>query len=97
MFVCSWGNGIVDYLYLSYRVYETTDGYTGDSAYTFSAYSITFCSYKPTLPWVTIEKATGDRIQADDAIVIDFKQNRIGGWREYFDTQTPKLPHDEKT
>lgn len=44
--------------------------------------------------WENTEKATGDRIQADDAIVIDFKQNRIGRWREYFDTETPKLPHD---
>lgn len=44
--------------------------------------------------WENTEKATGDRIQADDAIIIDFKQNRIKRWREYFDTQTPKLPHD---
>ena len=35
------------------------------------------------------EKATGRRNQADDVIVIDFKDGRISRWREYFDTETP--------
>ncbi len=35
------------------------------------------------------EKATGKRNQADDAILIDFKDGRISRWREYFDTETP--------
>lgn len=34
------------------------------------------------------EKATGLRNQADDAIVVDFKDGRISRWREYFDNQT---------
>ncbi|WP_341525942.1 nuclear transport factor 2 family protein [Nostoc sp. UHCC 0302] len=36
-----------------------------------------------------IEKATGRRNQADDVIIIDFKDGRISRWREYFDTETP--------
>ncbi|MDZ8070307.1 MAG: nuclear transport factor 2 family protein [Nostoc sp. DedQUE08] len=35
------------------------------------------------------EKATGRRNKADDVIVVDFKDNQISRWREYFDTQTP--------
>ena len=35
------------------------------------------------------EKATGIRSQAEDAIIVDFKDNRIWRWREYFDVQTP--------
>ncbi len=35
------------------------------------------------------EKATGLRNQADDVIVIDFKDGRISRWREYFDNKTP--------
>lgn len=41
--------------------------------------------------WENTEKATGLRYQADDAIAIDFQQNRISRWREYIDAQTPKL------
>ena len=37
------------------------------------------------------EKATGFRNKADDVIVVDFKDGRISRWREYFDTETPKL------
>jgi uncharacterized protein (TIGR02246 family) len=33
-----------------------------------------------------IEKATGKRSQADDAIVIEVQNGRISYWREYFDT-----------
>jgi uncharacterized protein (TIGR02246 family) len=33
----------------------------------------------------------GRRNQADDAIVIDFKANRIIRWREYIDNKTPTL------
>jgi uncharacterized protein (TIGR02246 family) len=32
------------------------------------------------------EKATGNRNQSDDAIVIEVKNGRISYWREYFDT-----------
>lgn len=39
--------------------------------------------------WEDTEKATGKRTPADDAIVIDFRGNQIGRWREYIDTQTP--------
>ena len=35
------------------------------------------------------ENATGLRNQAEDAIVVDFKDNRIWRWREYFDVKTP--------
>ena len=35
------------------------------------------------------EKATGLRNRADDAIVVNFKGNRISRWREYFDDKTP--------
>ncbi|MCG6134263.1 MAG: nuclear transport factor 2 family protein [Nostoc sp. LLA-1] len=35
------------------------------------------------------EKATGHRNKADDVIVIDFQDDLISSWREYFDTQTP--------
>ncbi|MBE9037752.1 nuclear transport factor 2 family protein [aff. Roholtiella sp. LEGE 12411] len=34
-------------------------------------------------------KATGRRNQADDVIVVDFKDGLISRWREYFDTETP--------
>lgn len=37
------------------------------------------------------ENATGYRNKADDVIVINFKEGRISRWREYFDTETPKL------
>ncbi len=37
------------------------------------------------------ENATGHRNKADDVIVISFKEGRINRWREYFDTETPKL------
>ena len=36
-----------------------------------------------------VEKATGLRNKADDAIIVDFKNGRISRWREYFDTKTP--------
>lgn len=35
------------------------------------------------------EKATGKRNQADDVIVVEFKDGYISYWREYFDTETP--------
>lgn len=35
------------------------------------------------------QKATGLHNKADDAIVVDFKDNRISRWREYFDDKTP--------
>ncbi len=35
------------------------------------------------------EKNTGRRNQADDVIIVDFKDGRISRWREYFDTKTP--------
>lgn len=35
------------------------------------------------------EKTTGHRNKADDVIIVDFKDDRISRWREYFDTQTP--------
>ncbi|HEY9298038.1 MAG TPA: nuclear transport factor 2 family protein [Phormidium sp.] len=37
------------------------------------------------------ENATGHRNKADDVIVINFKEGQISRWREYFDTETPKL------
>ena len=40
-------------------------------------------SYKDT------ENATGLSHQADDAIIVDFKDGQIGRWREYFDDKTP--------
>lgn len=39
--------------------------------------------------WQDKENATNRRTQADDAIVIDFKDSQIRRWREYIDTQTP--------
>lgn len=39
--------------------------------------------------WQDKENATNRRTQADDAIVVDFKADRISRWREYIDTQTP--------
>jgi uncharacterized protein (TIGR02246 family) len=41
--------------------------------------------------WQDQDKASGRRSQADDAIVIDFKANRIARWREYIDKETPAL------
>jgi uncharacterized protein (TIGR02246 family) len=41
--------------------------------------------------WEDTAKATGKRTPADDAIVIDFRGDRIARWREYIDTQTPKF------
>ncbi|MBD1898434.1 nuclear transport factor 2 family protein [Trichocoleus sp. DQ-A3] len=37
------------------------------------------------------ENSTGRRNKADDVIVISFKEGWITRWREYFDTETPKL------
>ncbi|MBD1879822.1 nuclear transport factor 2 family protein [Coleofasciculus sp. FACHB-T130] len=37
------------------------------------------------------ENATGRCNKADDVIVINFQAGRISRWREYFDTETPKL------
>ncbi len=37
------------------------------------------------------ENTTGRRNKADDVIVINFQAGRISRWREYFDTETPKL------
>jgi uncharacterized protein (TIGR02246 family) len=39
--------------------------------------------------WEDVEKSTGERSQAEDAIVIDFQANQVRRWREYIDTQTP--------
>ncbi|MBW4664217.1 MAG: nuclear transport factor 2 family protein [Chroococcus sp. CMT-3BRIN-NPC107] len=38
------------------------------------------------------QKATNLRNQADDVIIVDFKDGRISRWREYFDTKTPLVP-----
>jgi len=40
--------------------------------------------------WKDVEKSTGERSQAEDAIVIDFQADQIRRWREYIDTQTPQ-------
>ena len=37
------------------------------------------------------ENTTDRRNKADDVIVINFKGGQISRWREYFDTETPKL------
>jgi len=39
-----------------------------------------------------VDKATGQRNQADDVIVVDFEGKQISCWREYFDTETPQNP-----
>ncbi|WP_202951126.1 nuclear transport factor 2 family protein [Synechococcus sp. PCC 7336] len=44
--------------------------------------------------WVDIEKATGRRNSAEDAIAIDFQNSKIQRWREYIDTQTPMQQQD---
>lgn len=41
--------------------------------------------------WQDTEITTGKRTQADDAIVIDFADGYIKRWREYIDSQTPKM------
>ncbi len=40
--------------------------------------------------WQDMEKATGLRQKAEDAIAVDFKEGRISRWREYIDTETNK-------
>lgn len=40
--------------------------------------------------WQDKEKATGKRSQADDAIVIHFKNGLIQLWREYIDLESSK-------
>ena len=40
--------------------------------------------------WQDTEIATGDRTDADDAIVVDFRAGQISRWREYIDTQSRK-------
>lgn len=40
--------------------------------------------------WQEMEKATGKRSQAEDAIVIEFKDGLIQRWREYIDLESPK-------
>ncbi|MBD1838761.1 nuclear transport factor 2 family protein [Coleofasciculus sp. FACHB-501] len=37
------------------------------------------------------ENSTGRCNKANDVIVINFQAGRISRWREYFDTETPKL------
>lgn len=39
--------------------------------------------------WQDIEKATGKRTVAEDAIAVDFHNGQIVRWREYIDTDTP--------
>lgn len=40
--------------------------------------------------WRDVNKNTGLRSEADDAIAIDFRGSRIQRWREYIDAQTPQ-------
>jgi uncharacterized protein (TIGR02246 family) len=40
--------------------------------------------------WSDREKATGKCNQADDAIVVDFREGKISRWREYIDATSPK-------
>ncbi|WP_245927185.1 nuclear transport factor 2 family protein [Aphanothece hegewaldii] len=39
--------------------------------------------------WEDTAKVTGQKSPADDAIVIDFVDDKIKRWREYIDTKTP--------
>lgn len=39
--------------------------------------------------WQEQHRATGDRSQADDAIIFQLKNGKIVYWREYIDTQSP--------
>lgn len=41
--------------------------------------------------WEDVENSTGKRSQADDAIVVDFVDGRIKRWREYIDSETPRM------
>jgi uncharacterized protein (TIGR02246 family) len=41
--------------------------------------------------WEDKENASGIRSQANDAIVIDFKNGQISRWREYIDTKSPTM------
>lgn len=41
--------------------------------------------------WEDKENATGIRSQANDAIVVDFKNGQISRWREYIDTKSPTI------
>ncbi|MBW4470004.1 MAG: SgcJ/EcaC family oxidoreductase [Stenomitos rutilans HA7619-LM2] len=41
--------------------------------------------------WEEIETSTGKKTQADDAIVVDFANGYIKRWREYIDSETPKV------
>lgn len=40
--------------------------------------------------WEDREKATGKCSQADDAILINFKEGKISRWREYIDVKSSK-------
>ncbi len=40
--------------------------------------------------WSDQEKATGKCNQAEDAIVVDFRDGKISRWREYIDATSPK-------
>lgn len=39
--------------------------------------------------WKDTDKKTGRQNQAEDAIVVDFKDGLITRWREYIDAKTP--------
>jgi uncharacterized protein (TIGR02246 family) len=39
--------------------------------------------------WEDTKNETGARSRADDAIIIDFKDDLISRWREYIDTKSP--------
>jgi len=38
--------------------------------------------------WKDVEKNTGSQSQAEDAIIVDFREGQINRWREYIDTQS---------
>ncbi|MBW4580391.1 MAG: SgcJ/EcaC family oxidoreductase [Tildeniella nuda ZEHNDER 1965/U140] len=41
--------------------------------------------------WEDVENSTGKHSRADDAIVVDFADGRIKRWREYIDSETPRM------
>ncbi len=44
--------------------------------------------------WEDVQKASGRRSKADDAISIDFIDGKISRWREYIDAEITKLEMD---
>jgi uncharacterized protein (TIGR02246 family) len=47
--------------------------------------------------WEDTNRSTGKRSRADDAIAVDMKAGKVVRWREYIDTQTPKLSEPPPT